>query len=59
MGRVGISRIKSRPLRGRVVRSLAKTTKGGKGKISSRKSYKTNMVKLYDKKGRQVGSIKK
>lgn len=37
-----------RKKRGRVVRAMAKATKGGKGKIKKRKSYK----KAYPKRGR-------
>jgi len=37
--------IKSRSVRGRVVRSVAKTTKGGKGPISKRPAYKKAMKK--------------
>ena len=39
----GVRSIKSKPLRGRVVRSLAKTTKGGKGLIKKRPSYRRAM----------------
>lgn len=38
-----IRRVKPRQLRSRVVRSLAKTTKGGKGRINKRSSYKKNV----------------
>jgi len=40
-----VRKIKPRSTRGRVVRSLAKSTKGGKGRISKRSSYKRNMRK--------------
>lgn len=35
--------IRSRKTRGKVIRSMAKTTRGGKGKISKRKMYKKAM----------------
>ncbi len=35
--------LRSRKTRGRVVRSMAKTTKRGKGRISKRRSYKKAM----------------
>ncbi len=40
-----LRRIKHRPTRGRVVRSLAKSSKGGKGRIKNRSSYKRHMKK--------------
>ena len=40
-----IRAVKPRSLRGRVSRSLAKTTPGGKGKISKRPGYKRAMKK--------------
>jgi hypothetical protein len=44
---MGYKKIKRRK-RGRVVRAVAKTTKGGKGKIKKRRAYK----KAYPKRGR-------
>jgi hypothetical protein len=35
--------VKPKSTRGRVVRSLAKTTKGGRGRIAKRSSYKRHM----------------
>jgi len=46
----GLRRIRHKPLRGRAVRSLAKTTKGGKGRISKRSGYKRAMSKSLRKK---------
>ena len=37
--------IKNRKVRGKVVRSMAKTTKGGKGRISKRPAYKSAFKK--------------
>lgn len=42
---MGYKKVKPRKLRGRLVRAMAKTTKGGKGKISSRPAYKKAMKK--------------
>jgi len=39
------SKIKSRRTRAKVVRSMAKTTKGGKGLIKKRPAYKKAMKK--------------
>ena len=36
-------KITNRKVRGKVVRSMAKTTKGGKGRIAKRPSYKKAM----------------
>ena len=38
-------KIKSRSARGRVVRAVAKSTKGGKGPIKKRPAYKKAMKK--------------
>ena len=37
----------TKPVRGRIARALAKEAKGGKGKISSRASYKKKMKHGY------------